>query len=132
MTFRSWLLLLLNSKEKLTFVQEKLDVVKSRKKVWAGMIAAKLGSKFQTANGENLLVLNFWHVNDLAAAKYVPRVYPGQITLFLPINEYARFDDPKFRWDNMAVGGVETHRLPVYPAGMLVEPFVQLEVPHRL
>lgn len=118
--------LLLNSKERVTFVKEKLAVVKSRKKVWAGMIAAKLGNQFQTGNGENVLLSNLWDANDLAAAKYVPKVYPGQITLFLPMKEYAQFDDPKFRWDNMAVGGVDTHRLPVYPAGMLVEPFVQL------
>ncbi len=28
-------------------------------------------------------------------------------------------------WDHLAAGGVETHILPVYPAGMLVEPFVE-------
>ena len=57
---------------------------------------------------------------------YVPEYYPGSITHFRPIREYARFADPKAGWDELAAGGVETHRLPVYPAGMLVEPFVGL------
>jgi len=118
--------LLLKSKEKLTFIQEKANVAKSRRKVWAGMIASKLGNKFDSGDGENLLLFNLWHVNDKAAAIYLPKVYPGRITHFRPVKEYARYADPKLDWDEIAAGGVETYRLPVYPAGMIVEPFVQL------
>jgi hypothetical protein len=28
-------------------------------------------------------------------------------------------------WEKVAKGGVETHILPVYPTGMMVEPFVE-------
>ena len=118
--------LLLNSKEKLTFIQEKANVAKSRRKVWAGMIASKLGNKFDSGDGENLLLFNLWHVNDKAATIYLPKTYSGRITHFRPVKEYARYADPKLKWDEIAAGGVETYRLPVYPAGMLVEPFVQL------
>ena len=88
------------------------------------MIASKLGKKFNSGNGENLLLFNLWNVNDRAASIYVPKVYPGRITHFRPIKEYARYDDPKLWWDELALGGVDTYRVPVYPAGMLVEPFI--------
>jgi len=29
-------------------------------------------------------------------------------------------------WDKLAAGGLATYQLPVFPAGMLVEPFVQI------
>jgi hypothetical protein len=29
-------------------------------------------------------------------------------------------------WEKIAEGGVNSYRLPVYPAGMLVEPFVKI------
>jgi thioesterase domain-containing protein/acyl carrier protein len=118
--------LLLNNNEKLTFIKEKTDAVKDRKKVWAGMIAAKLGKRIQSSNGHNLLLYRLWNVNDHAAVNYVPKVYPGRISHFRPTKEYSRFADPKANWDELAAGGVETYRLPVYPAGMLVEPFVGL------
>ena len=28
-------------------------------------------------------------------------------------------------WEGLAEGGVDLHKMPVYPAGMLVEPFVE-------
>jgi phthiocerol/phenolphthiocerol synthesis type-I polyketide synthase E len=118
--------LLLNAKEKWTFIQEKVNVAKSRRKVWLGMIAARLGNKYHLGDGQNLLLYNLWDINDRAAAVYSPTVYPGRITHFLPIKEYALYDHPELDWDEVAGGGVETYRLPVYPAGMLVEPFVQL------
>ena len=118
--------LLLNNNEKLTFIREKTDAVKDRKKVWAGMIAAKLGKRLQSSNGQNLLLYRLWNVNDHAAVNYVPKVYPGRIGHFRPTKEYSRFADPKANWDELAAGGVEAYRLPVYPAGMLVEPFVGL------
>jgi len=117
--------LLLDNNEKLTFIEEKTDAFKDRKKVWAGMIAAKLGKRFQPSNGQNLLLYRLWNVNDHAAVNYVPKVYPGRISHFRPTKEYSRFADSKAKWDELAVGGVETYILPVYPAGMLVEPFVK-------
>jgi hypothetical protein len=56
----------------------------------------------------------------------VPDVYPGRITQFLPKKEYAHHIGPELGWNGLAAGGVETHVLQVYPAGMLVEPFVQV------
>jgi len=117
---------LLNNNEKLTFLGEKTDAVKDRKKVWAGMIAAKLGKRLQSSNGQNLLLYKLWNVNEHAAVNYAPKVYPGRISHFRPTKEYSRFADPKANWDELASGGVRIYRLPFYPAGMLVEPFVEL------
>jgi len=117
---------LLNNNEKLTFLREKTDTAKDRKKVWAGMIAAKLGKRLQSSNGQNQLLYKLWNVNEQAAVNYVPKVYPGRISHFRPTKEYSRFADPKANWDELAAGGVGIYRLPFYPAGMLLEPFVKL------
>jgi len=118
--------LLLESEEKLTFFKEKAKELKKRSKVWHGMITSKIAPKSHQGNGQYLHLARLWEINDRAALNYVPKVYPGRITQFLPIREYRHYDDPKHGWDKLAVGGVELYKLPVYPAGMLVEPFVRL------
>lgn len=118
--------LLLESKEKLTFIKEKVKVARARKKVWLGMIASTMADKFHLGNGEASSLFNVWDANDRAAFDYVPKVYPGKMTVFRPTREYAVHTGPELGWDKLAGGGLETHRLPVYPAGMLVEPFVPL------
>ena len=118
--------LLLEPKEKLRFILEKAKVAKSRSKVWYGFISSKLGHKFHAGNGQHLHLFNLLDVNERATLKYFPKAYPGRITQFSPIKEYARYDAPELGFDKLVVGGVEIHELPVYPAGMLVEPFVQL------
>lgn len=64
--------------------------------------------------------------NDQAAANYRPKVYPGRITQFRPMKEYAWHENTEMAWESLATEGVEVHKLPVYPAGMLVEPFVEM------
>jgi amino acid adenylation domain-containing protein len=63
-------------------------------------------------------------VNDAAVLQYRPRQYSGRITVFSPCDAYAGYDDPLLGWGGVAAGGVDVIRLHVYPAGMLVEPFV--------
>ncbi len=116
--------LLLPSKEKLIFIKEKANVAKGRRKVWFGMITSITRNKFHLDDGQHLSLSQLWETNDRAAANYVPEPYLGRITQFLPIKQYARYDGPELGWDKLAAGGVEIYKLPVYPAGMLVEPFV--------
>jgi hypothetical protein len=40
------------------------------------------------------------------------------------VKEYASNMYPGMDWEAVAAGGVDTHVLPIYPAGMMVEPFV--------
>ena len=94
--------------------------------MWFEIIKSKFGHNFHQGNGQHLYLSQLWETNDRAAANYVPRAYSGRITQFRPIKEYGRYDGPELGWDKLAAGGVEVHELPVYPAGMLVEPFVRL------
>jgi acyl transferase domain-containing protein/thioesterase domain-containing protein len=116
----------LQSEEKLIFIKEKLKVARSRRYIWLGMIKAKVGNKIGSENQQALHLFNLWNINDQAAIDYVPKVYPGRITQFIPAKGYAHLFGPELGWDKLAAGGLETYQLPVYPAGMMVEPFVQL------
>jgi acyl transferase domain-containing protein/thioesterase domain-containing protein len=108
-----------------TFLQEKLKVAKNRSEMWTGALQAKFFDKFSQGNGIKDTLSQLWDNNDRAAANYRPRIYPGCITGFRPIKQYAWYDGPELGWEELAVGGVEVHILPVYPAGMLMEPFVK-------
>jgi acyl carrier protein len=114
------------SENKMTFFQEKAKVAWSRKNVWLGSLTSKLGIGSRIGDGRNSVLSNFWEASEQAAIDYVPREYPGRITEFLPKVNYACFDGSELGWEKLAIGGLETHVLPVYPRGMLVEPFVKL------
>jgi len=118
--------LLLGSKEKLTFFMEKAKVAKSRSKVWYGMVLSKFGHRFHQRSGQYLTLAQLWEINERTPHNYMPKVYPGRISDFRPIKQYALFDGSELGWDKVAAGRVETCELPVYPRGMLVEPFVRL------
>jgi acyl transferase domain-containing protein/acyl carrier protein len=118
--------LLLGAKEKTRFLIEKAKVAKNRTSVWQGMLASKFGLRLDEGNGLSLSLSRLWETNDQAAVDYVPRIYPGKVTQFLPVKDYHRYCDQRASYSGLAAGGVETRRLPVYPAGMLVEPFVKI------
>ena len=42
-----------------------------------------------------------------------------------PKRQYAKNELPEVNWEGVVIGGPEVVLLPVYPAGMLVEPFVK-------
>ncbi|NTU79349.1 MAG: SDR family oxidoreductase [Chloroflexales bacterium] len=115
--------MLLNTAGKRTFFNEKLKVAQSRRQVWRGALQARLGWLDASKGARQLLPAKLWEVNDQAALDYRPRPYPGRITHFRPIKEYACHSGPELGWETFAEG-VEQHRMPSYPAGMLVEPFV--------
>jgi acyl transferase domain-containing protein/pimeloyl-ACP methyl ester carboxylesterase len=122
--WRNFWLLDKNGKRK--FINEKIKVAGDRRKVWLGTITSKLGRHFEKLNGHATLSAAIWKANDQAALSYIPKVYPGRITQFLPIKDYKHHYDPQLGWENLAAGGLEKITLPVYPAGMLVDPFVSL------
>ena len=118
--------LLLDSTEgKLTFLREKLAVLKRRRRVFYGLVMSKLGRITRQGEEEQWLPSKMWQTNDLAALEYNPRIYPGRITEFRARKEYACYRGRELGWQDWAIGGVETHIVPVYPASMLVEPFVE-------
>ncbi len=47
------------------------------------------------------------------------------ITDFRPVRQYARYNGYGTHWNDIALEGQNIVTLPVYPAGMLLEPFVR-------
>jgi thioesterase domain-containing protein len=123
LTFHLQNFLLLNLKEKIKFFHEKMQTLRSRSKVWQGMVLGRLFPG-QTRSQSSILA-DIWEINDRAASNYVPQPFPGTITDFRPIKQYSALLKPEMKWDQVAGGGQEIITLPVYPAGMLVEPFVK-------
>jgi thioesterase domain-containing protein/acyl carrier protein len=117
--------IILDAKGKRKFIQEKAKVALNRSGVWYGMLLTKLGRKVQKRDSQYVPIAKLWEVNEEAPFHYVPVDYPGQITDFRPVKEYVGNLGPEMGWEKVAKGGVDKHILPFYPAGMMVEPFVE-------
>ena len=117
--------LCLDSKGKSKFFSEKLQILRSRIPVWRGMLLAGLSRRSNTGKSHSWVLGEIWRNNDRACSNYVPKPYPGVVTDFRPLKQYRMFNDPDARWDRLALAGQSIVTLPVYPAGMLVEPFVR-------
>ena len=115
----------LDSAGKIKFFREKVGVVRSRIPVWRGLLLEKFSRNSQVAQSESRLLGQIWQTNDRAVWHYTPQPYPGKITDFRPAKQYRIFDQRDAKWDRLAKGGQEIIVLPVYPAGMLLEPFVE-------
>ncbi len=115
----------LGSDDKGKFFLEKVQVLRSRIPVWQGILLAKFHKHLTTATSESRLLGQIWQANDRACVEYIARPYPGKVTDFRPIKQYRMLDQPGVKWDQLAQGGQDIVILPVYPAGMLVEPFVK-------
>ena len=118
-------ILLLDSREKSKFFMEKARELRRRSKLWYGKIVSRVSGNDGNGTDQHSLLAQLWDNNDRAAFNYVPEYYPGKITLFMPMKKYVIHNRPEMGWDQLAEE-VETHDLPVYPAGMLVEPFVKI------
>ncbi len=109
---------------KSSFFREKIHALKSRLPVWWGMILAKFGEKSEQVSGPRVLG-QIWQANDVACQNYVPQPFPGVLTDFRPLKQYRSLDKPDAKWERLALQGQNIVVLPVYPAGMLLEPFVK-------
>ena len=117
--------LLLDFAGKRKFLAEKWKVLRSRTTVWKGWLLSKF-DKNQTAYwSESQLLARLWKTNDNAALAYVPKPYRGRVADFRPMHQYSIYLEPNVDWEGIALGAFDVYRLPVYPAGMLLEPFVK-------
>ncbi|TWU34946.1 non-ribosomal peptide synthetase [Novipirellula artificiosorum] len=74
-------------------------------------------------------------INDQANDRYVHQPYSGRVTIFKPRKAYSGYDDPTLGWGNGLVQDLDVVELDVYPAGMLMEPYVEelaIEIQRRL
>ncbi len=106
------------------FFREKLRVAGERSSLWRETLTSLLRNGRSAGVEAERGLHRLWEINDRAAMGYVHRYYPGRITHFSPRRPYALFNHPPVRWHRLAAG-IDERRLPVYPAGMLVEPFVK-------
>ena len=107
------------------FLREKMEILRSRIPVWRGMVLAKFHKNHDGAGSTALILGRIWKINDRACWHYVPKPYPGTVTDFRPSTQYRIFSKPDLKWDRLAQRGQEVIMLPVYPASMLLEPFVK-------
>ena len=114
-----------DSEGKARFLKEKLGVLKSRIPVWQGMLLSRFRNGSSQVVSNSLLLGKVWQANDRASWDYIPKPYPGELTDIRPAKQYQVFSKPDLKWDRLAQGGQESIVLPVNPAMMLVEPFVQ-------
>jgi thioesterase domain-containing protein/acyl carrier protein len=114
----------LDRQDTIRFFVEKLDVLRRRIPVWMGTLRS-LFAKGAAEADPSVLLARAWKTNDRAAWSYIPRPYPGTVLDFRPAKQYAVFNKPDLKWDRLALRGQKVIVLPVYPAGMLLEPFVQ-------
>ena len=117
--------LLLNAGEKKKFFAEKIKALRSRSKVWRGMLFGRLLAKESGNKPESLSLAEMWQINERACAVYQAKPYEGIVTDFRPMRQYAKYGPAEGDWSRLALGGHEILTLPVYPAGMLLEPFVK-------
>lgn len=119
---------LLSKGERKIFRSEKAAELQRRKKVWRGKVAVKVNPKKLIPKDEvgfnPRALAEVWRANDEAVMVYEPDEYAGRLMNFIPMKEYSFHRHEGLGWENIA-HELETHVLSVYPAGMLVQPFVK-------
>lgn len=107
------------------FFRGKLEMLRNRIPVWRGMLGSKLFGSSDGEASDSAILSQIWMANDRACWNYLPERYPGEVTDIRPKAQYYVFSKPGLKWDGLAQGGQNVIILPVYPASMLVEPFVE-------
>jgi amino acid adenylation domain-containing protein len=105
------------------FLKEKIDVelARFRIKLQASYQALKrFGSAEPLPSHPHLRILE---ANHRALLAYEPAAYGGRVVLVRPKGFFLAFTDPQYGWKDAVDRGIEICELPVYPKGMLVEPF---------
>jgi non-ribosomal peptide synthetase component F/thioesterase domain-containing protein len=106
------------------FLREKWKVLLSRTVVWKGSLLSRFSANKAVNTSEAHLLARLWKMNDQASLAYIPKPYPGRIADFRPKDQYSLYEEPDVNWNGVVLGALDVHHLPVYPAGMLLEPFV--------
>jgi non-ribosomal peptide synthetase component F/thioesterase domain-containing protein len=117
--------LLLNAPEKAEFFREKWGSLQSRSEIWKGKLFGRFLQNAPGVKDESLVLAEIWDIHHRASSEYHPRPYEGVITDFQPMRQYSEYLATDSSWEPLAQGEHEIVTLPVYPAGMLMEPFVK-------
>ncbi len=116
----------LSRHDKKIFLREKWDVARERMHLLKGYFFSNNMRRKPDPSDRSLLLNDLWRINDDASYGYVPEFYPGRVVQFLPRKEYAHHIGEALSMKKIGSEHFFTERLPVYPAGMLVEPFAAI------
>ncbi|MBL8855712.1 MAG: hypothetical protein JNK57_17220, partial [Planctomycetaceae bacterium] len=112
---------LLPGGDKWKFFQSKWQALKVRTRVWRGMLSSLFGRSSSNSKSGGINQAEIWRQHDAQADRYRPRIYPGKMYMFRPKRDYRSY---RAKVELEAEQGVEIIRLPVYPAGLMVRPYV--------
>lgn len=71
---------------------------------------------------QDLLDARIKTANDRARKAYIPKPYPGRVTLFRAVDSYLAPGNPDMGWSNLAGGGLDLHYVPGGHSSMYDEP----------
>jgi thioesterase domain-containing protein len=108
------------------FLREKVDIALTRLEIriratWRS--ARQLRATNAHRRDPHLLVKK---VNDRAASRYVPKPYGGSVVLIRSKGDFFGLANPSFGWSDVVGSDLVISELPVYPRGMLIEPYCRL------
>ncbi len=108
-----------------SFFREKWNVELARAGVRFRALYYALKSKNGAGAGSRYPHLIAKRINDLAARRYVPKPYSDRVVLIRPKWNFWGLDHSSFGWGDVIGHGLEVREIPIFPKGILVEPFVQ-------
>jgi aspartate racemase len=117
---------LAGNKDRWNFVREKWDVALARFGIRLHALYHALCVGSSTKMQNSYPHLHVKRVNDQAASRYMPRPYSGRVVVIEPKTNFLGLDDPSLGWGEVVHDGLEIRKIPIYPKGMLVEPFVRM------
>lgn len=109
---------------------EKIEYFRGKAKYVPGKIKNKLWQaiyKFYLWRNRPLpkVLQSVQEFNFMAVMNYVPKIYPGKVTLFWAIEDLRGSYDVQEGWNFLALGGVETHNISGNHLDIVKEPYVQ-------
>jgi phthiocerol/phenolphthiocerol synthesis type-I polyketide synthase E len=108
------------------YLHDKIQILRNRVPVWQGRLRSSLTESAEGDMPQSVVLAKVWAANDRAANEYIPKPYPGIVTDFRSLEQYSIYQGTDLKWEGLAQGGQHVVQLAVYPAGMLVEPFVSV------
>jgi amino acid adenylation domain-containing protein len=120
-------MLSVRSQDRHKFSREKMDIASARLGIRMRVAYGSLRSLARRRYTDHAMYRSYPHlmvkkINDQAAAQYVPQPYRGRVALIRPKGHFVGYKSPNLGWDEV-IQDLEIHQLPVYPKGMLIEPF---------
>jgi len=110
------------AEERKQFVRQKLDTEWARLGVRLQHTASRFRA-YSNAEQNEYPHLLIKRMNDEASLRYVPSTYEGRVAVIRPKGSFLGLGSPTLGWEGVIRNGLDVYELPVYPKGMLVEPF---------